>query len=273
VAGVLEIHKKWNPVIAIVLAGGYGKRLWPLTRDKAKPLLPVAGKPVIDYLVEKLLPLKDSVNRVVVLTNSRFKEQFEKWAKGWASLNVDVVSDGSSCEGEKPGAVGALAEMADLIHEDFLVIAGDCIYDDDLKGFVEFFNSRKLPIVAVYHAKDVGQILRGSTVSLDPENRIINFVEKPETPLTELVGAVIYAFPERIKNRIKEYLRLGLCNDEPGRFMEWLHKKEAVYGFMLKNVVWDIGTLEAYREIDMLFSSKTVFGNAKSKCSSVEVNG
>jgi glucose-1-phosphate thymidylyltransferase len=259
-------------VIAIILAGGYGKRLWPITRDKAKPLLPVAGKPVIDYLVEKLLPLKDVVNRVV-LTNSRFKEQLEKWAKGWPSLNIDVVSDGSTSESEKPGAVGALAKMADLIHGDFLVIAGDCIYDDDLEGFVEFFNSRKLPVVAVYRAKDVGQILRGSTVSLDQENRVINFVEKPEVPLTELVGAVVYAFPEWIKDRIKEYVRLGLSRDEPGRFIEWLHRKEAVYAYILKNVVWDIGTLEAYREIDMLFSSKTVFGNAKSKCSSAELSG
>jgi len=245
-AGVLEIYKKWKAVIAIILAGGYGKRLWPITRDKAKPLLPVAGKPVIDYLLEKLLTLKDVVNRVVVLTNSRFKEQFEKWARGWPSLNIDVVSDGSSCESEKPGAVGALAEMADLIHEDFLVIAGDCIYDDDLVGFVEFFNSRKLPVVAVYHANDVDQITRGSTVSLGPENRIISFVEKPETPLTELVGAVIYAFPERIKEGIKEYVRLGLSKDEPGRFIEWLHRVEPVYGYVLRGTVWDIGTTDAY---------------------------
>jgi glucose-1-phosphate thymidylyltransferase len=237
-------------MIAIILAGGYGKRLWPITRDKAKPLLPVAGRPVIDHLMEKLLPLKDVVNRVVVLTNSRFKEQFEKWAAGWSSLNVNVVSDGSSREDDKPGAVGALAKIADLIQEDFLVIASDCIYDDDLRGFVEFFNSKTRPVVAVYRAVEVGQITRGSTVSLAPDNRIINFVEKPENPSTELVGAVIYAFPERIKDRIREYVRLGLPRDEPGRFIEWLHKIEPVYGYMLNGAVWDIGTPEAYRKAE-----------------------
>jgi glucose-1-phosphate thymidylyltransferase len=238
-------------MIAIILAGGYGKRLWPIARETAKPLLPVAGKPVIDYLMEKLLPLKDLVDRVVVLTNSRFKEQFEKWAGGWPSLNIEVISDGSTCEDEKPGAVGALAKMADLIHEDFLVIAGDCIYDDDLEGFLEFFNSKRLPVVAVYRARDVGQITRGSTASLDREGRIVGFVEKPEAPLTDLVGAVIYAFPERIKDRIREYVGLGLSRDEPGRFIEWLHRVEPVYGYMLKGNVWDIGTPEAYRSAEM----------------------
>jgi glucose-1-phosphate thymidylyltransferase len=237
-------------VIAIILAGGYGRRLWPITRDTAKPLLPVAGKPVIDYLIEKLSPLNNVVKRVVVLTNSRFKQQFENWARGWPSLNINVVSDGSSCEEEKPGAVGALARTADLIDEDFLVVAGDCIYEDDFKGLLDFFISKKLPVVGVYHANSLDQITRGSTVSLDSGNRITNFVEKPQTPLTELVGAVVYAFPERIKDRIKDYVKFGLPTDEPGRFIEWLHRVETVYGYMLKGAVWDVGTPPAYMEAE-----------------------
>jgi glucose-1-phosphate thymidylyltransferase len=237
-------------MIAIILAGGYGKRLWPITRDKAKPLLPVAGRPIIDYLMEKLSRLREALSRVVVLTNSRFKEQFEEWARRWPSLSIDVASDGSSREEEKPGAVGALAKIASLINEDFLVIAGDCIYNDDLRGFIESFDSKKLPLVAVYRAEKLDQITRGSTVSLDRDGRITSFVEKPKTPLTELVGAVVYAFPERIKDRIVEYISLGLPRDEPGRLIEWLHKVEPVYGYRLKGTVWDIGTLEAYREAE-----------------------
>jgi len=237
-------------MMAVILAGGYGRRLWPITRDVAKPLLPVAGRPVIDYLMEKLLPLKDDLNRIMVLTNSRFKGQFEDWAVKWVRLNLEVVSDGSTCEYEKPGAVGALAKVTHMIGEDFLVVAGDCIYEDDLAGFVEFFKSKRLTTVGVYRAEHVSQIKRGSTVLLDRDNRIVAFVEKPETPLSGLVGAVVYAFPLKIKDRIVEYVGLGLPRDEPGRLIEWLHRVEPVYGYMLKGSVWDIGTPESYGEAE-----------------------
>lgn len=237
-------------MIAIILAGGYGKRLWPITHDTAKPLLLVAGRPVIDYLMEKFLPLKDDLNRLIVLTNSKFKGQFEDWARKWKSLNIEVVSDGSSNEYEKPGAVGALAKIAHMIDEDFLVVAGDCIYEDDLTGFIKFFKSKRLATVGVYQAEYVSQIKRGSSVLLDQDNRVITFVEKPEAPLTKLVGAVVYAFPVRIKDRIIEYIGLGLPRDEPGRLIEWLHKVEPVYGYMLKGFVWDIGTPESYRKAE-----------------------
>jgi len=237
-------------MMAVVLAGGYGKRLWPITRDVAKPLLPVAGRPVVDYLMEKFLPLKDCLNRIIVLTNSRFKGQFEDWAMRWTKLNVEVVSDGSSNEYEKPGAVGALAKIAHMVGEEFLVVAGDCIYEDDLAGFIESFKSKRLTTVGVYQAEYVSQVKRGSSVLLGQDNRIIAFVEKPEAPLSWLVGAVVYAFPLRIKDRIVEYAGLGLPKDEPGRLIEWLHRVEPVYGYMLKGSVWDIGTPESYGEAE-----------------------
>lgn len=241
-------------MIAIILAGGYGKRLWPITRDIAKPLLPVAGRPVIDYLLEKLISVMDIVGEVWVLTNEKFKGQFEDWVKGWPSVNVKVVSDGSSCEDEKPGAVGALAKVASQIRGDFLVIAGDCIYEDCLEGFLKFFIEMGKPVVAVYHARTIDQVLRGSAVSLDHGGRIAGFVEKPGSPSTDLVGAVVYAFPARVKDRLLEYVSLGLPRDEPGRFIEWLHRVEDVYGYVLRGGVWDIGTPEAYAKAEEVLS-------------------
>ena len=241
-------------MIAIVLAGGYGKRLWPIARDTAKPLLPVAGKPLIDYLMEKFMQMGNVIGEVWVLTNEKFKGQFEEWAGKWQSLNVKVVSDGSSCEDEKPGAVGALAKVAPLIRGDFLVVAGDCIYEDRLNEFLRFFMERGRPVVAVYRARTIDQVVRGSTVSLDNDGRMVGFVEKPGSPSTDLVGAVIYAFPAWIKDRLLEYAALGLPRDEPGRFIEWLHRVEEVYGYVLKGNVWDIGTPEAYAKAEEALS-------------------
>jgi glucose-1-phosphate thymidylyltransferase len=84
-------------MIAIILAGGYARRLWPLTKNKPKPLLPVAGKPLINYIMEKLLPL-ENIDKTIILTNSKFKKDFERWVEEWGFKNVEVVSDGSICE-------------------------------------------------------------------------------------------------------------------------------------------------------------------------------
>lgn len=241
-------------MIAIILAGGYAKRLRPLTIHKPKPLLPVAGRPVIDHVVERIFSLSPVIRKTVVLTNSRFELQFRAWAERWR--NIEIVSDGSWNEEDKPGAVAALSAIADLIREDCLVIAGDSLFTDDLKDFVAYFEEKVKPVVGLYRANDVDQVRRGSAVVVDKEDRIVSFVEKPENFTTDLVGAVIYAFPPNICDRLREYSELGLPRDEPGRFIEWLYRRETVCGYVLRDVVWDIGTLEAYRKITQVFSTK-----------------
>jgi glucose-1-phosphate thymidylyltransferase len=242
-------------MIGIILAGGYAKRLWPLTLDRPKPLLPVGGKAIIDYALDAMVSSNSIIRKVFVLTNSRFQPQFEDWAQKKGRHEIEILSDGSLSEGEKPGAIGALASMSARIGEDFLVIAGDCVYPSGLKGLLCCFREKKAPVIGIYHAAEIDQVDRGSAVELGTDDIIVNFVEKPKYPDADLVGAVIYAFPKRTSDRLKQYFELGLPRDEPGRFIEWLHKKEKVYGYLLDTVVWDIGTLEAYEKIDRVLSA------------------
>jgi glucose-1-phosphate thymidylyltransferase len=158
----------------------------------------------------------------------------------------------------KPGALGAVACVVPEIDDDFLVIAGDCIYPNGLEGLLRCFSEKNSPVVGIYRAKDSDQVKRGSAVKLRADNIIVGFVEKPENPTTDLVGAVVYAFPKRTKDRLKEYFELELPRDDPGRFIEWLHKRETVYGYLLDGVVWDIGTTEAYEKIDRMFSARNL---------------
>jgi len=240
-------------MIAIVLAGGYAKRLWPLTLDKPKVLLPVAGKPVIDYVVEKVLKVSPPVRKIVVSTNSRFQPQFEEWLETEEYNGVELVPDNSASGHEKVGAVKALSSIASTISEDFLVLAGDNLFIDELNGLIEFFDQKKSPVVALYNARDLDKAKKGATVILDDGGRIVEFIEKPENPKTTLVGACLYAFPARTGVRLREYVEIGLPSDEPGRFIEWLHRMETVYGYMLKGHLWDIGTIESYRETENYF--------------------
>jgi len=261
-------------MIATILAGGYAKRLWPLTLNKPKALLPIAGKPIIDYTVEKLVHLNPPLNKIVISTNLRFQPQFQEWLKTRRYQSVELVPDNTLREEEKLGAVRAIAIIVEsTINEDVMVLAGDNLFTDALTGFLQIFNEKHAPIVALYHAKDIDEAKRGATVTINESGKILNFVEKPTHPKTTLVGACVYAFPAGIDKRLKEYFDLGLPSDEPGRFIEWLHKQEPVYGYMLKDYLWDIGTLESYRAADEFFSTQSGQGSPASNVITNSIQG
>jgi glucose-1-phosphate thymidylyltransferase len=240
-------------MIAVVLAGGYAKRLWPLALDKPKALLPVAGKPLIDLVFEKILRIHLSVRKIIVSTNLRFQPQFEEWLENKGYHNVELIPDKSRDEWNKIGAIKALSDVVAAINEEFLVLAGDNLFTDDLNGFVQFFYEKRSPVVALYHARNLDEAKKSATVVLDDSDRIVEFIEKPENPKTMLVGACLYAFPARISFSLKDYVARGLPQDQPGKFIEWLHKVEPVYGFMLKGHLWDVGTVESYEEAKDFF--------------------
>ncbi len=102
---------------AIVLAAGFATRMYPLTRDRAKPLLDVAGKPVLSRLLDRVLTL-DAVDEVLVVTNHRFFDQFELWSEGYlARVPVRVLDDGSLDDAGKRGAIADLAFAVEAIDE------------------------------------------------------------------------------------------------------------------------------------------------------------
>jgi glucose-1-phosphate thymidylyltransferase len=210
--------------------------------------LPVAEKPVIQHLIEKILRISPPIKKIIVATNLKFQQQFEDWLKSMEYNNVILIPDNSTVDSQKVGAIKALSIITSSINEDFFVLAGDNLYTDELKGFIQFFFKKKLPVVALYHARHLDEVKKGATVVLNNDGQIIEFIEKPKNPKTTLVGACLYIFPSRISYKIKEYVELGLPSDEPGRFIEWLHKIEPIYGYMLKDYLWDIGTPESFLE-------------------------
>src|SRR5882762_5847396 len=94
---------------ALILAAGYATRLYPLTLNKAKPLLEVAGKPMIEWVLDNLAPIPD-LGKIYVVTNSKFANDFQAWADGYVKrqpkLAFKVVNDGSTNDQDKLGAIG-----------------------------------------------------------------------------------------------------------------------------------------------------------------------
>ncbi|MCP8318500.1 MAG: nucleotidyltransferase family protein [Candidatus Methylarchaceae archaeon HK01B] len=239
-------------MIAIILAGGYATRLWPLTIDKPKPLLPIAEKPIIEYTIEKLVKQK-IIERTILSINKKFEPKFKEWQR-MSHNPVEMVADRSRSEEEKLGAVKALENITSNIDDDCFILAGDNLFTSDLDGMIRTFKEKNAPIVALYDVKIRDLAREYSTINLNEDGRIIEFTEKPKKPKTTLIGTCMYILPKRTLPRLREHLESGLGRDEPGLFIEWLHKQEPVYGYILEGHWFDIGNLGLYKEAERFFS-------------------
>ena len=232
---------------AVVLAGGYATRLWPITRHRPKMFLPVGETTVVDRIFREL-ETDDRIEDVYVSTNERFADEFRDHLAESAFQKPVVSVEETTAEDEKFGVVGALAQLVDRegIDDDLLVVAGDNLVDFDLSEFVDFSQRKASPALAAY---DVGSRRKAKSyglVELDGD-RVVDFQEKPDDPKTTLVSIACYAFP-RDQLRFGEYLEGGNNPDEPGWYLQWLQARTAVHAFVFDGAWFDIGTPESYLE-------------------------
>jgi glucose-1-phosphate thymidylyltransferase len=238
----------------LVLAAGYATRLRPLTDQVAKPLLPLAGRPMLDYLYEKIAAVPD-VDELHVVTNSRFAEDFREWAgSGERPLPVVVHDDGTSTNEDRLGAIGDVqfvVERAALAGEDLLVVAGDNLFEFDLAEFVSFWRSKRDgSATGVHDVGDLELMRRYSMVELDEDDRVTYLVEKPEAATTTLAGIAVYLYRAEHAPLIEDYLSEGNSPDQPGRFVVWLYPRVPVYGYRFPGEWLDIGDREQLLDAD-----------------------
>src|SRR5437763_6562718 len=147
----------------IILAAGYATRLYPLTLTQPKPLLPVAGKPMIEHVLDNLDPI-GGIDRVYVVTNAKFADSFQKWADHYratkSKLNFTIVNDGSTDDTNKLGAIGDIHYVLKTqeVDDDLIIVAGDNLFSETLQDFGRFCREKNAPVVAVYDVKDLEQI-------------------------------------------------------------------------------------------------------------------
>jgi glucose-1-phosphate thymidylyltransferase len=238
---------------AVVLAAGYATRLRPLTDTVAKPLLPLAGRPMLDYLADKVDDV-GSVEALHVVTNSRFASDFEAWATARTGrLPVYVHDDGTSSNTDRLGAIGDLRfviERAGLVGEGLLVVAGDNLFDFSLEDYVRFWRGRGGSAIGVHDVGDLRLARQYGVVELDDDDRVVSLVEKPERPASTLVSIAAYLFTAEHATLVRDYLEEGNAPDQPGRFVVWLYPRVPVYGYRFSGEWLDIGDRAQLLEAD-----------------------
>ncbi len=238
---------------ALILAAGYATRLYPLTKDRPKPLLPIAGKPILEYIMEKL-EKTEGIDTIYLVTNQKFILKFQNWLSNFKTKKeIKILNDGSTCDGNKLGAIGDIKFVLEKekLDDDLLIVAGDNLFELNPLSFIKFFEKKKASCIALYNIGDKEKARKYGVVVIDENQRIIKFEEKPPYPSSTLIATCLYLFSKEDLILISTYLEEKRSSDAPGFYIQWLAKEKEVYGFVFKERWYDIGSLESLKEADL----------------------
>lgn len=241
------------------MAAGYGTRLYPLTLDTPKPLLKVGNKLMIEHTLALLEEVKD-IDAIFIVTNDRFYSRFVAWQKGYrGKVPIKILNDGTRTNEERLGAIGDIhfVLQQETIDDELIVIGGDNLTETPLKKMVEAFRKKDGSIIGIRDAKDQSMVAKKlGVVIVDREGRIIDFEEKPEKPKSTLAATLIYIIKKKDVPLVTECLSEQEKPDHAGSFIQWLSKRKKVYGYLIKEKWFDIGSLDQYKEADAYYGKR-----------------
>lgn len=256
---------------AFLLAGGFATRLWPLTERRPKPLLPLAGKPMLSLLVEKI----PAEIPVTVSTNAAFEDAFRAWVQA-QQRPIDLVIEDTRKDDHKLGALGAIAQWItqQKIDDDLLVLTGDNYLGFSLPEFIGSFRGH--PLLAAHDIKDLAKASAFGTVIIgqlsEKIGQLTSFEEKPPHPKSTLVSAGCAVLPKATLPILVEYA--AKHPDNLGSiFEEYLRRGLAVDAFVFDDAWMDIGSFATYLEAHRFLVGEKALTDATTQVEQSELRG
>lgn len=242
----------------IILAAGYATRLYPLTLTRPKPLLDVAGKPMLEHVIDNLRTIP-RIDHAYIVTNAKFADQFQTWSDNYhpegLHFSFTTVNDQSTDDSNKLGAIGDthLVLSKFEIDDDIVVVGGDNLFSEDLFEFGEFCSSKNAPVLGVYDVGNLEEIKKYNSIDVDQTGRITFFEEKPTHPTSTLTGIALYFYPRTVLPLIRQYISDGNNPDQPGRLVQWMYPRVPFYTWKVPGLWFDVGSKETLEEANRVF--------------------
>lgn len=234
----------------VILAAGYATRLYPLTENFPKPLLEVAGKPILDWLIDDMAGT-GMVEEYIVISNHKFAHIFEEWAAKKSDVTIRVIDDGTISNETRLGAVKDIQFAIEQLQldDDLLVMAGDNLLDFSLGEFMRYGKEKNATCVMRYYEASEARLHKTGVIEIDANDGILSFEEKPAQPKSHWCVPAFYYYTREDSRLIKKGIESGCGTDAPGSFIAWLSGQTKVYAWEMPGRRYDIGNLESYEEV------------------------
>lgn len=251
VEGISRTQYTLRAMKAIILCAGNTARLSFSPKGTASALLPIKGKPIIEYIVNKLQDIKE-LNEIIVVSSSRFYKQFQMWADKYVLRQPLTVVN---IEREKTACAGAIVDLVDVlkqqgINDDILVVGGDNLFSFMLDGFIDFaYRCYPQNVIGAYYLNGNLKPKKYGLMKLNETGAVIDFCEKPLVLNgLRLASICIYFFPREKLYRLYEYKNQAPKSHTIGSYIEWLTRKEQVSGYEFEGLWFDIADEDSYAE-------------------------
>lgn len=235
---------------AVLMAGGSGTRLRPLTCDLPKPMVPILNRPIAEHIVNLL---RKHQIREIIVTLHYLPDSIRDYFQDGGAFGVQMTY---AIEEDQPlGTAGCVKNIAQLLDETFIVISGDTITDFDLSAAIEFHRRNKAKATLVLTR--VPNPIEFGVVITDENNRVTRFLEKPST--SEIFSDTVNTGTYILEPEVLDYLPANHeCDFSNDLFPLLLDKNELIYGFIAEGYWCDVGHLDSYREVQYHGLSKQV---------------
>lgn len=244
---------------AFILAAGFATRLYPLTLNQPKALLPIKNKPILNYIIEKVEKIP-KVNRIYIVSNEKFYPNFKAWFNNNQksfSKPIFIFNEGSLSAEHQRGPIDHCMEIInqDNIDDDLLILYGDNFFSLDLNRFVEFFKNKKSTCLACYALLDLDEAKKFGNIKIDQNNKIVAIKEKPQNPESNLAVTGIYLIKKDDLNDLRSFHQKSKEKNKLSThwsvtyFILDLYLKKDVYAFPFSGDWVDIGNKEDYGKL------------------------
>lgn len=237
----------------LILAAGYATRLYPLTENFPKPLLPVGEKTILDWLVDDI-DTAGLVDEFVVISNHKYAPHFAAWAET-KQQKITVVDDGTMNNETRLGAVKDIQFAIDQLslEGDMLVIAGDNVLDFSLTKFIAYAKEKKTSCIMRYYEPSEQKLTKCGVVQIDNQDRVVDMTEKPAQPKSHWCCPPFYYYTEEDAKLVAEGIASGCGTDAPGSYIAWLCSQRTVHAMEMPGSRYDIGNLQSYEQVQKTY--------------------